>query len=115
MKTLLFLLVSLALAGCCSMERCEELVGECEKETEIVEGAAQTVFLEMPAISVPEPVVLECESWTEEMIREDPVGYEEVLYEDILMLVDRDVSLIDYLGRLEAARQKLKAEADATN
>jgi len=93
------------------MEKAEKMVGACEKQKEIIEGPTKTIFIEMPSISKPGPISLQCENWTDEMIREDPVAYEEVLFDDILMLVDRDENLLDYLTRLEAARAKLEAEA----
>jgi hypothetical protein len=115
MRALPILLISLGLAGCCSMEKCEQKVGECEKQVESEPVEPRTIYIKMPAITIPEPVVLKCESWTDEMIMEDPVGYEETLYADILMLVDRDLNLTDYLERLEAARQRREAKAEGAN
>lgn len=113
MKILHILLVSLLFAGCtCTMEQAEKLVGACEKQKEIVEGPPEKIYLIMPKISAPEPSVLTCESWTEEMIREDPVGYEEAIWNDLLMLVDHDLTTTDYINRLEAARAKLEAKAN---
>lgn len=113
MKTTLILLVSLFLAGCtCTMEKAEKLVGACEKQKEIIQGPPEEIFLIMPTISAPAPVTLSCESWTEETIREDPVGYEEAIWNDLLMLVDRDIATTDYINRLEAARAKLEAKAN---
>lgn len=113
MKILLFLLASALTFGCgCTMEKAEDMVGACEKQKEIVEGPPRTIYVQMPAISVPHQVVLECESWTEEMVRSDPVGYEEVLINDILMLVGLNVDMADYLGRLERARKKLELAAN---
>jgi len=113
MKFLHFLLVSLLLTGCtCTLEEAEKLVGACEKQKEIVQGPPEEIYLIMPPIAAPEPYTLTCESWTDEQIKEDPVGYEEAMWNDLLMLVDRDLRTTDYLNRLEEARARLQAKAD---
>ena len=115
MKILVLLLSVSFLFGCqtCTLEKAEELVGACEKQKEIVEGPPKKIFIKMPKISAPQPYELQCEKWTDEKIRKDPVGYEETLWNDLLALVDRDLATIDYINRLEAARAKLEAQANS--
>lgn len=113
MKRLILLASVLLLAGCtCDLNKCEELVGACEKQKEIIEGPPVKVFIEMPQITVPQEVMLGVEQWTDEEIEANPVGYEEALINDLLRLVDANVSLVDYLSRLEVARVRLQAEAN---
>jgi len=115
MKLLVLLLSISVLFGCqtCTLEEAEELVGACEKQKEIVPGPPEKIYLVMPPISAPPPYQLKCENWTDEQIREDPVGYEEALWNDLLALVDRDMATIEYINRLEAARARLEAQANS--
>ena len=115
MRTTLILLVSLTIAGCCSLQKCEEKVGKCEEQVQIVPGAPVKVFLDPGHIAVPEPFELQAEKWTPEQIEEDPVGYEEALWNDLLVLVDRDINITDYLKRLEALRLRMISEANGGN
>lgn len=115
MKTLILLLSVSLISGCatCTLEEAEELVGACEKQKEIVPGPPEKIYLVMPTISAPPPYELQCEQWTDEEIKADPVGYEEAMWNDILALVDRDIATIDYINQLERARARLEAQANS--
>jgi hypothetical protein len=107
------LLLAVLLAGCtCDLNKCEELVGACEKQKEIVQGPPQKIFINIGKVVIPESVPLTVELWTSEAIRADPVGYEEALISDLLNLVEANASIIDYLERLEAARLRLEEQAN---
>lgn len=78
---------------------------------DIIEAPPRVEWIIPPEVSIPPEPVLQILSWTTDQIKDDPVGYEEALYSDLIFLDDFVYSIREYLIGLAAAREKAIAAA----
>jgi hypothetical protein len=111
-RFLTLVLACLLIAGCCSLEKCEEKVGKCNKQREVIEAPPRTEWVIPPAVEIPRKPKVDFVFWSVEQILANPVGYLEVLYADTVELDDFADRTIDYLKDLELAREKAIAASE---
>lgn len=116
MKRCLLLLSLVALiAGCCSFEKCESVVGKKPPEIRYIEVPPRTEWIVPPAVQCPPRPRLSIFDWTDEQIKADPVGYQEALFTDLDYLDSFALHIIEYLHDLELARERAIERAQSTN